>query len=225
MSQYSNLFSDIKPVFYDYPKFDSAVQIVLYGFIYGMTFNGNGECQIPNQVLADKCKVTRQGLSKNINILIERGLISKIKHSGNCVGYKALVTEKEMEQDMKRLIAVKPQQTTLQQNVDKLENTLGDINITNLFLEWSDIARVKIGNNKRNSIPKSTTKSFLGNCVIKKALNELSKLSADDKVKILKLCIDKQWATISSEMLNNNKQLSSKPNSQSINRGDVNYDD
>lgn len=222
MSDYTKLFPDIRPVFLDYPKFKNSSEILLYGFIYGMTFNGDGECCIPNQVLANKCKITRPTFTSAINRLIDNGLIEKITHSGNCVGYKALVSEKEMEQDMKRLIDVKPGQTQEDINKQTIKDKykLNDKTINRLF-EWSNIPRKQY-----HVVPKITSKSFVTNKQIIDACKQLQKLDDDLQLRLIDLCISNNWCTIKTEMLNNNKSTNvTKPKSQSINRGDVNYDD
>jgi len=118
--------------------------------------------------------------------------------------------EEELEDEdleMVRLFEVKKEQTQEQKNLDAIANTFGnDEAVASKFKEWTDVARDSLLNRDRPvRIPKLSTKTFLENAIIKKAIRELLQCTPHEQLELLDFCINKKYGTISKDMLPNNK--------------------
>lgn len=118
--------------------------------------------------------------------------------------------EEELEDEdleMVRLFEVKKEQTQEQKNLDAIANTFGnDEAVVSKFKEWTDVARDSLLNRDRPvRIPKLSTKTFLENAIIKKAIRELLQCTPQEQLELLDFCINKKYGTISKDMLSSNK--------------------
>ena len=75
----------------------SGNDLLVYAIIYGITQDGETEFYASQQYLADWCGCTTRGIRKNLDSLIERGLIQVIEHTiGQTVRYRAVVPNEEV---------------------------------------------------------------------------------------------------------------------------------
>ena len=65
----------------------SGNDLLVYAIIYGFSQTSNQYFTGSLQYLADWCGATKQGIMKNLNNLVDRGLINKVKNGANSVAY------------------------------------------------------------------------------------------------------------------------------------------
>lgn len=65
----------------------SGNDLIVYALIYGFSQTSNQKFTGSLQYIADWCGATKQGVMKNLNNLLDRGLIEKIKEGVNSVAY------------------------------------------------------------------------------------------------------------------------------------------
>lgn len=102
----------------------SGNDLIVYAIIYGFSQNGQGEFTGSAQYLADWCGATRQGIYKNLNRLIEQGLIIKNEVEKNGVKFCNYKTSTEFTGCKQSLQGCEQSlHHNIDNNIDKKTNT------------------------------------------------------------------------------------------------------
>ena len=121
----------------------SGNDLMVYAIIYGFSQDGESVFRGSRQYLADWCNSTVRGIQKNLNKLMELGLIEQVYHSADNheVHYKAIVPNKQGTDEQSSPSGVNKvhegnEQSSLYSIVDNLEDNIGIVS-TNVDTEIS----------------------------------------------------------------------------------------